>query len=56
LSQWSNITVVGAWWGGFAEQGRQTQPLVSPQENMDLRVSPESLEQVEWTHLLQRLH
>jgi len=47
------ITVVGAWWGGSAEQGGQTQPSTLPRENMDLRVSSE---QVEWTHILQRMH
>jgi len=46
------ITVVGAWWGWFAEQGGQTQPPTSTRENMDLRVGPGSPEQVEWTHLL----
>jgi len=50
------ITVVGAWWGGSAEQDGQIKPLTSPRENMDLRVGPRSPEQVEWTHLLQRLH
>jgi len=50
------ITVVTAWWGGSTEQGRQTQPPTSHWENMDLRVCPESPEQVEWTHILQRLH
>jgi len=47
------VTVVGAWWGGFAVQGGQTQPPTSPQ---DLRVGPGRPEQVEWTHFLQRLH
>jgi len=50
------ITVVGARWGGFAEQGGQTQPPMSPQVNMDLKVGPGSPEQVEWTYLLQGLH
>jgi len=40
------VTEVGAWWGAFAEQDGQTQPPTSPQENMDLRVGPESPEQV----------
>jgi len=48
------ITVVGAWRGGSAEQGRQTQPPMSPRENMDLRVGSGSPEQVEWTQVLQR--
>jgi len=49
------ITVVGAWWGVSAEQGGQPQSPTSPRENMDLRVGLGSLEQVEWTHLLQQL-
>jgi len=52
---WFNA-VVGAWWGGSAEQGEQTKPSASPRENMDLRVGSGSPEQVEWTNLLQRLH
>jgi len=39
--------VVGTWWGGFAEQGGQTQPPTSLRENMDLRVSSGSPELVE---------
>jgi len=50
------ITVVRAWWSGSAEQSGQIQPPTSPRKNMDLRVGPGSLEQVEWTHLLHRLH
>jgi len=50
------ITVVGAWWGGSAEQGWQIQPPTSPRKNMNLRVGPGNLEQVEWTHLLQQLY
>jgi len=46
------ITVVGACWGGSAEQGGQIQPPTSSRENMDLRVGAGSPEQVEWTHLL----
>jgi len=48
--------VVGAWWGRSAEQGGQIQPPTSPRENIDVRVGPGNPEQVEWTHLLQRLH
>jgi len=48
------ITVVGAWWGGFALQGGQTQPPRSTREYLDLRAGPGSPVQVEWTHLLQR--
>jgi len=40
------ITVVRAWWGGFAEQGGQTQLPTSPRENMELSVCPGSPEQV----------
>jgi len=50
------VTVVGAWWSGSVEQGGQTQPPTSPGEKMDLRVGPGRPKQVEWTHLLQRLH
>jgi len=50
------ITVVGTWWSGSAEQGGQIQSPTSPRENMYLRVGPGRQEQVEWTHLLQRLH
>jgi len=52
------IAVVGVWWGGFAEQGKQTQPPTSPRENMDQRVPEwvQGVRSIEWTHLLQRLH
>jgi len=47
------VTVVEAWWSGFAVQGGQIQPPMSPREYMDLRAGPGSLEQVGWTHFLQ---
>jgi len=50
------VTVVGAWWGGFAVQEGQTQPSTSPRKCMDLKAGPGCPEQVEWTHLLQQLH
>jgi len=50
------ITVIRAWWGGYAEQCGQIQPPTSSRENMDLRVGPGCPKQVDWTHLLQRLH
>jgi len=51
LPQWLELGL-----GGFAVKGGLTQPPTSPREYMDLRAGPGSAEQVELTHLLQRLH